>query len=469
MDTSLVKKIVKKTKLIIKDNSNANKIMDILKYTQCKNIQVICLACKSLAEIFSHYISTKAILNTSKITAAEEDLSKEDQFSTWLKEQFGTTCDVLCEFLSHKNVEVQESSLAAIVTLLQSLFECNCDDISGHLIGNLITQLLSEDEDRSAIINCLPSDVSHWEKGTKFSSACLTHIKNQIKHNNELHTNVFLFNCWRLIKKVASYNMDNSTSRQLTGVICNFLSYKIPTELYRDILTGISPIMEKMSTPQRLTDFLSHSFDIGGAISLMSLHGLFILMHKHNLDYPDFYNKLYSMFEPQVFSAKYKARFFHLADTFLSSTHLPSYLVAAFVKRLARLSLHAPASAVYIIIPFIFNLINRHPALNVMLGRSDGPTELDSDPYMPDEKDPCKCNALESCLWELQVLERHYDPDLSLKASKRKTETETDLSTLLEATSTDIIGAYGKKIKKDNVPINFMKIGGLYLSDGFVL
>lgn len=38
-------------------------------------------------------------------------------------------------------------------------------------------------------------------------------------------------------------------------------------------------------------------------------------------DYPDFYNKLYSMFEPQVFSAKYKARFFHLADTFLSSTY----------------------------------------------------------------------------------------------------------------------------------------------------
>lgn len=36
------------------------------------------------------------------------------------------------------------------------------------------------------------------------------------------------------------------------------------------------------------------------------------------------------------------------------------------------------------------------------------------------------------------MLERHYDPDLSLKASKRKTETETDLSSLLEATSTDV-------------------------------
>ena len=33
---------------------------------------------------------------------------------------------------------------------------------------------------------------------------------------------------------------------------------------------------------------------------------------------------------------KYRARFFHLSDLFLSSTHLPEYLVAAFVKRLAR-------------------------------------------------------------------------------------------------------------------------------------
>lgn len=29
--------------------------------------------------------------------------------------------------------------------------------------------------------------------------------------------------------------------------------------------------------------------------------------------------------------------------------------------------------------------------------------ELDSDPYDPEEEDPARSRALESCLWELQV------------------------------------------------------------------
>lgn len=36
-------------------------------------------------------------------------------------------------------------------------------------------------------------------------------------------------------------------------------------------------------------------------------------------DFPDFYQKLYNLLEPSVLHAKYRARFFHLADLFLSS------------------------------------------------------------------------------------------------------------------------------------------------------
>lgn len=36
-------------------------------------------------------------------------------------------------------------------------------------------------------------------------------------------------------------------------------------------------------------------------------------------DYPDFYKKLYNLLEPSVFHVKYRARFFHLANLFLSS------------------------------------------------------------------------------------------------------------------------------------------------------
>ena len=42
-------------------------------------------------------------------------------------------------------------------------------------------------------------------------------------------------------------------------------------------------------------------------------------MTKYNLEYPAFYNKLYNIMDNEIFSAKYKARFFHLLDLFLQS------------------------------------------------------------------------------------------------------------------------------------------------------
>lgn len=51
----------------------------------------------------------------------------------------------------------------------------------------------------------------------------------------------------------------------------------------------------------------------------MALNGLFILMTRHNLEYPDFYNKLYNIMDIEIFSVKYKVRFFHLLDLFLRS------------------------------------------------------------------------------------------------------------------------------------------------------
>lgn len=67
----------------------------------------------------------------------------------------------------------------------------------------------------------------------------------------------------------------------------------------------------------KLTNFY---LKIGGAVSLLALHGVFILMQNHNLEYPEFYTKLYSLLEPDVLFVKYRARFFFLLDLFMTST-----------------------------------------------------------------------------------------------------------------------------------------------------
>ncbi|BFZ18181.1 hypothetical protein BsWGS_21220 [Bradybaena similaris] len=462
-----IKKVKKITKQILKDPKHSNLLLDLLQYSQSQNSDVVCACCQSLVTVFSHFISVSCFMNNGKTTAAEADLSKEDQFSSWLREQFTTACDVMSDHLYHESAQVQITAFMSLVALLQVLDKKSSQNFGDKLVESIMSCLLSEEHDQAALIKLLPSLLTAWQEDLHISSMCLLHVKKSLRNMNQTTADTMLLNCWRTIKLLASHDLNEKLKAHLTGVVCGFLQHQMPARLYREVLTGISSVMDKMSNPLRLADFLSESFNIGGAISLMSLHGLFLLMHRYNLDYPDFYSKLYSMFEPQVFSAKYRARFFYLADTFLTSTHLPAYLVAAFAKRLSRLCLHAPKSGSHIAVPFILNLISRHPACEVLLHRTEGPTELGTDPFLADDTDLSRCRALDSCLWELQTLQHHYDPSLSHKAQKRHIG-EHDLSLLLEITSNDMMASEAKKIKKD-VPVTFEKPRGSDLFGKFVL
>ena len=47
-------------------------------------------------------------------------------------------------------------------------------------------------------------------------------------------------------------------------------------------------------------------------ISLLSLNGLFLLMQEYNLEYPEFYPRLYALLTPEAFRARGRARFFQV-------------------------------------------------------------------------------------------------------------------------------------------------------------
>lgn len=63
---------------------------------------------------------------------------------------------------------------------------------------------------------------------------------------------------------------------------------------------------------------LNHLISVSTRV--LALQGMFVLMQKHNLEYPLVYNKLYSMYSPKMISSLYKSRLFYLTDLFLSST-----------------------------------------------------------------------------------------------------------------------------------------------------
>ncbi|WVW79002.1 hypothetical protein I302_100965 [Kwoniella bestiolae CBS 10118] len=167
----------------------------------------------------------------------------------------------------------------------------------------------------------------------------------------------------------------------------------------------------------RIADWLSTLVDRGGPNAMLAMNGLFVLMTQYNFEYPHFYDRLYGLLDRNVMHVKYRARFFRLLDTFLSSSLLSSALIASFIKRLSRLSLTAPPAGVILILPFVYNLLKRHPGTMVLIQRpDDGVLRISStlgkegyvDPYDPEEKQVLKTNAINSSLWEIKALQKHY-------------------------------------------------------------
>lgn len=212
----------------------------------------------------------------------------------------------------------------------------------------------------------------------------------------------------------------------------------------------IAPTLRKS---ERLLDFLVDSFEVGGATALLALSGLFQLMQDKNLDYPDFYRKVYSLLDPSILHSKHRSNFLRLLDTFLASSHLPAALVASFLKRLSRLCLFAPPAAIAYIIPMTYNLLKEHPACTFMIHRA--PTGEKDDPFNMREPDPMISGALESSLWEIHTLQNHYHPNIAIIArmiSEQFTKPAFNLEDFLDHTyATMIEGDLNKSVKKEPV------------------
>ncbi|CAI0471331.1 unnamed protein product [Linum tenue] len=273
---------------------------------------------------------------------------------------------------------------------------------------------------------------------------------------------------------------------KFTNAWISFLRLPLPLDIYKEVsLTSNLEHTPVLYDCTPCSDFLTRSYDIGGVVSVMSLSSLFILMTKHGLEYPDFYDKLYALLVPSVFMAKHRAKFFELLDSCLKSPLLPAYLAAAFTKRLSRLSLVVPPSGAMVIIALIHNLLRRHPSINCLVHRvnetsnNNSEAERDSvdnddgsgtsrrlgvDHFDNEESNPVKSNALRSSLWEVDNLRHHYCPHVSRFVESL----ETDLTVRAKTTEMNIkdfsSGSYAtifaaeirRRVKQ--VPLGFYKM-----------
>jgi U3 small nucleolar RNA-associated protein 19 len=144
----------------------------------------------------------------------------------------------------------------------------------------------------------------------------------------------------------------------------------IPSRTQRRVLQHLSTYVlsnDICPSPLRFAEYFTTSFKDGvsngnnSLAAILSLHGLFILMLDHQLEYPQFYNSLYQLLHPRILYTKHRTRFLRLLSKSLSSNSmLPAYVVASFCKRLCRLALSGPPSGGLFVLALVSNLLRKH-------------------------------------------------------------------------------------------------------------
>ena len=108
-------------------------------------------------------------------------------------------------------------------------------------------------------------------------------VKNPSETKDDMNT---------LLCKNATYDYDHNSVRKVFSSLWEDFLKLSPNEvdLYKRMLIILhDKVMPHLIRPLLLTDFLVESYNVGGSISLLALNGVFHLMDKYNLEYPDFY------------------------------------------------------------------------------------------------------------------------------------------------------------------------------------
>lgn len=395
------------------------------------------------------------MLNFVKLESKRKSTSKEITFPTL------TYRLVVEALLQSKNGEIQHGGTTNNFIILEFIEKFSKYwDLQFYFFNNL-----------SDILHQWKEEKSETELQLIFANY-LTIIRNGLLFNEKtLEDEPLWVSNDKDVKFPQALYKHNQFKSQYQKDLIEMFSYPLLQVQYKSVLLILHKrIIPYMAQAQSLMDFLTDCYDITDdlIVPILALNSLYELMKNYNLEYPDFYTKLYSLLTPELLYTKYRSRFFRLCDLFLTSTHLSASLVASFIKKLARLSSGASASGVVIVIPFIYNLLKRHPTCMIMLHNTDVGSNY-KDPFDNTEKNPLKTKAIDSSLWELETLMSHYHPNIATLAKifgEPFRKPSYNMEDFLDWSYNSLLQSeYERRFKDKNSALEFEEFDNVFVND----
>ncbi|XP_015596740.1 nucleolar complex protein 4 homolog B isoform X2 [Cephus cinctus] len=456
-----------KAQEFLTSRKHANNLVDIIaQWDQDSGISCIL----TLETIFLEVLKRGDMYQERTITLTIGEPSAESRYISWLRNCFEEVWAKILASIESCRSGVQLQALSTAIKLMAEEGKAPLEPTGDleyyfplHRLKHILMSLLSPEKDNVHLIARF-QELANYLDALYFTWKCLPSLTPKRQPHE-----IYIKNLLELIDKLplpkdaqgeatknsellcgpqqatGGFTWDQTSARRaLNKTWACVMHWELTPQLHKQLLVVLlERVMPHLEKPVLLTDFLMDSLDADGPIGLLALQGVFLLVTQHNLEYPNIFTKLYSMFEPEIFHTKYKARLFYLSDLFLSSTHIPEALVAAFAKRLARLTLVAPAEDILIILLFIGNLLLRHPGLKRLIDHPQGgevhaeDTSSAADPFLMEERDPLQSNALMSSLWEIRALQWHVLPSVATAARfirEPLPSVEYDMAAALERT-----------------------------------
>ncbi|EPY53604.1 CBF/Mak21 family protein [Schizosaccharomyces cryophilus OY26] len=474
---------------IYKSKKNLNNVVELMNYMDhaTHSLEEVNEAAAALCRVFSHFFETKELKRP-----AADDQSAGAMVQNWISDNFISFTEKLMQVYSEPDVDALQVSFLTIVLRL-----CKAESIldpNGFFRNQLYFRLCTALAAASHLSDlCVQDFVESYL--TKYKDLLFYFYKNVAKiasayteedlsdfSSSEIGT--LASNILRILTLIPSPILPSSSwTSALSSNVENALSLKrvfqdawlsalnlpLSIDLYKHVLSVIHKrVIPFLPKPAMLMDFLTDAYNSHHTVALLALNGLFTLIMEHNLDYPLFYPKLYALLDRNLLFLRTRSRFFRLLDLFLSSTHLPATVIASFIKKLARLALTGSPGSIAIVIPFIYNCLQRHPSCMQMLHRDA--TEL-NDPFDIQQPDPLLTSAIDSSLWELHTLQNHYHSNIASLAgimSQQFTKPRYELEDFLDHNYATMCEAELRRPMKYEPPIEYEKCTlSSYLDDSW--
>ena len=407
---------------ILEDVLNSQKLASLLDLSDDSVDCVRFEALQTMARISLHFLKSGDLMPQNKSIKTNHESPPVVQSQALLLDKYILYRSKLVHSICHSEYHLPELHNTAKQLMLRESFVTG--KLNSFLYDKLVTMLISQTSYTDTLYELFEKDLEYCD----VIHCCLCTLRRILtasrakgySNDNILKLILSLQKQIPLNKSEFKYLVQNSIaekrvrkdfSKLLSKVWLQYLSFGMSHDMLVRVLQIMDTyIIPNLTDPKVLLDFLTLSLDSGGVLSILSLHSLVILIHKHKLEYPGLYTKLYALLTVELTYSEHFGDFLVLFDLVTTSTHLPQYIVAAYMKRLARIAVLAPAHSIRPILILISNLVARHHNCSIMLHQTDREYP-DGDPYLAKEEDPMRSNAIDSCLWELETLKSHYCRD----------------------------------------------------------